>query len=339
PAEPLLFLSRREVAELLGIDDCIVAVERAFRLHAEGRSIAPRLFGLHLDAGALHAKGAGLRLARPYAAVKVNANFPRNPDLHGLPTIQGLLVLFDGERGRPLAVMDSGEITALRTAAATAVAARHLARPESSLAVLVGCGVQGRAQLRALAAVLPLRRVHAIDLDPARARELARDLGPQLGLAIEPGEGLADLDAALRHADVCVTCTTAREPFLRRAAVRPGTFVAAVGADSEEKQEVEPELLAAATVVPDSLDQAAVIGELHWALEGGVMSRADVHAELPEIVAGRRPGRSSAGEITLFDSTGTALQDVAAAVVVYESARAAGLGTPLDLEGRAPAGG
>jgi len=102
--------------------------------------------------------------------------------------------------------------------------------------------------------------------------------------------------------------------------VRPGTFVAAVGADSEDKQEIEPELFAAATIVPDSLDQAAVLGDLHWALAADVMSRADVHAELPEIVAGRRPGRTSPGEITLFDSTGTALQDVAAAAVVYEKA-------------------
>lgn len=333
-AEPLLFLSRREVAGLLGIEECIAAVERAFRLHAEGRSIAPQLFGLHFAAGAFHAKGAGLHLARPYAAVKVNANFPGNESRHGLPTIQGLLALFDGECGRPLAVMDSAEITALRTAAATAVAARHLARPESSVALLVGCGVQGRAQLRALAAVLDLRRVYAIDLDPGRARDLARDLAPQLGLAIEPCAGLADLDQALRLCDVCVTCTTSRRAFLRRLAVRPGTFIAAVGADSEDKQELEPELLAAATLVPDSLDQAAAIGELHWALALGVVSRAQVHAELPEIVAGRRPGRTSPDEITIFDSTGIALQDVAAAVVVYEKACAAGRGVPLELEAR-----
>src|SRR5262249_35838037 len=185
-----LFLSQREVAELLGVEECIAAVERAFLLHAEGRSVAPRLFGLPFAAGPFHAKRAGLHLARPYAAVKVNANFPGNESRHGLPTIQGLLVLFDGENGRPLAVMDSAEITALRTAAATAVAARHLARPDSRVALLVGCGVQGRAQLRALAAVLDLRRVHVLDLDPGRARELARDLAPELGVEIEPSAGL-----------------------------------------------------------------------------------------------------------------------------------------------------
>lgn len=328
--EPLLFLSRRDVVELLDLGDCIAAVERAFDLHARGRSMAPRLFGLPLGDGGLHAKGAGLLLERPYAAVKINANFPGNPGRHGLPTIQGLVVLFDAERGLPLAVMDSAEITALRTAAATAVAARHLARPESSVVSIVGCGVQGRAQLRALAAVLPLRRAYAVDLDPERARGLARDLAPALGFEIEPG---ADLGTAVRRSDVCVTCTTSRRAFLARGEVAPGTFIAAVGADSEDKQELEPELLAAAAVVPDSLQQAAAIGELHWAFAQGLMTPGQVRAELPEIVAGHRPGRSSPEEITIFDSTGTALQDVAAAVVVFENARRRGRGTPLDLAG------
>jgi alanine dehydrogenase len=334
----LLFLSRREVGELLDLGDCIAAVERAFDLHARGGSIGPRLFGLPLGDGGLHAKGAGLRLEQAYAAVKINANFPGNPSRHGLPTIQGLVVLFDAERGVPLAVMDSAEITALRTAAATAVAARHLARPESSVAVLVGCGVQGRAQLRALAAVLPLRQAYAVDLDAERARGLARDLAPALGIEIEPCAGLADLGWALRRADVCVTCTTSRRAFLRRADVPPGLFIAAVGADSEDKQELEPELLAAAVVVPDSLEQAAAIGELHWAFARGLMTPGQVRAELPEIVAGRRPGRSSPEEITIFDSTGTALQDVAAAVVVFQNARARGRGIELDLDGSASAG-
>jgi alanine dehydrogenase len=326
----LLFLSRRDVADLLDLRSCIAAVEQAFRRHAEGRSVAPRLFGLPMGGGGLHAKGAGLLLESAYAAVKVNANFPGNPGRFGLPTIQGLVVLFDGERGVPLAVMDSAELTALRTAAATAVAARHLARPESEVATIVGCGVQGREQLRALALVLRLRRAYAIDLDPQRARALARDLAPELGFPIESG---IHLDQALGVSDVCVTCTTSRQALLRRAAVRGGTFIAAVGTDSEDKQELEPQLLAAATVVPDVLEQAAVIGELHWALEEGLMSRDRVHAELADIVAGLRPGRTSVDEITIFDSTGTALQDVAAAVVVFEQARVRGRGVRLDLDG------
>lgn len=322
----LLYLSGPQVARLLDLPACIDAVERAFLLHAEGQALPPRVFGLHAPAGGFHAKGAGLRLDRLYAAVKVNANFPGNPARHGLPTIQGLLVLFDGENGVPLAVMDSAEITAIRTGAATAVAARRLARPESTVATIVGCGVQGRIQLRALAAVLPLRRAYAVDLDRAKAETLARDLAPELHLDITTGVEVAP---ALAESDVCVTCTTSRAPVVRRSEVRPGTFLAAVGADNEEKRELDPELFGAATVVVDSLEQAAAIGELHWALAEGAVPADRTFVELAEVVAGRRPGRTTTSEITIFDSTGTALQDVAAAVVVLARARTAGVGSVL----------
>jgi ornithine cyclodeaminase/alanine dehydrogenase-like protein (mu-crystallin family) len=132
---------------------------------------------------------------------------------------------------------------------------------------------------------------------------------------------------------VCVTCTPARRAFLSRADVRAGTFVAAVGADSQGKQELEPALVASATLVVDLLEQCAEIGELQHALAAGLMKRTDVHAELADVVAGRRPGRTRADEITVFDSTGTALQDVAAAVVVYEKARATGRGLEVRFDG------
>ena len=137
--------------------------------------------------------------------------------------------------------------------------------------------------------------------------------------------------AALAASDVCVTCTPARKPFLFKDQVRPGTFVAAVGADSADKQELDPHLMAAGVVVTDVLDQCAAIGDLHHALDAGVMSRDAVYAELAEVVAGRKPGRRSPEEITIFDSTGTALEDVAAAVVVYEKAIAAGVGLSVAL--------
>src|SRR5262249_50784955 len=141
-----------------------------------------------------------------------------------------------------------------------------------------------------------------------------------------------DLKAALRESDVCVTCTTSRQAFIQKNAVGPGTFIAAVGADNPEKQEIEPALLASATVVVDVLDQCAEIGELHHALAAGLLTRDRVHAELADVVAGRRRGRTREDEITIFDSSGTALQDVAAAVAVYEKARAAGRGTAVKLD-------
>jgi ornithine cyclodeaminase/alanine dehydrogenase-like protein (mu-crystallin family) len=321
-------LTRRDVKELLSWDECIGTVESAFRLHAEGRSLPPGVLGLRAPDGGFHIKAAGLQLGRPYFAAKTNANFSDNPHRHGLPAIQGVIVLCDATDGRPLAVMDSIEITIRRTAAATAVAARHLAREETRTVTICGCGNQGRAQLRALARVRPVERVFAFDTESAAAETYANELSAELDIDVEP---TSTLEPALAESDAVVTCTPSRRAFLRRESVRPGTFVAAVGADSSEKQELDPQLMAAGVVVVDVLEQCAAIGDLHHAIEAGAMSRSDVHAELADLVVGRKPGRRSAHEITVFDSTGTALQDVAAAALVYEKAVAAGIGIGVAL--------
>lgn len=323
-----LLLTRSDVADLLPMDACIEAIEQAFRLHGEGRADPPGILSVHAPDGGFHIKTGMLELGRSYFAAKANANFPRNPDRFGLPTIQGVLVLADAERGTPLALMDSAEITALRTGAAVAVAARHLARPNAAVVTVCGCGLQGRFLLRALATTLPLTRAYAVDRDAARAVDFAKDMSHALGFEVIASD---DLDAAVRISDICVTCTPARTPILGREPVGPGTLVAAVGADSETKQELEPGLMAAAAIVVDILDQAATIGDLHHAIRAGVLSAGDVRAELGQVVAGLRPGRLSEDEIVIFDSTGMALQDVAAAVAVYERAVRAGRGLEVNL--------
>jgi alanine dehydrogenase len=323
-----LFLSRCEVATLLTVKDCIAAVEHAFRLYGEKRAAPPGMLGMHGESGAFHIKAGFLRLERSYFAAKVNANYPENGPRFGLPTIQGVIVLCDAENGRPLAIMDSMEVTARRTAAATAVAAKYLARRESATLTLCGCGVQGQAQVRALAAVLPLRRVLAFDADPQRAEQFAVALGRELGIEIR---AVRDLRSSVRESDICVTCTTSRKPLLTDADVPPGMFLAAVGADHPEKQELDPALMANCTIVADLAEQCASIGDLHHALTSGRMKISDLHAELGEVVAGNKPGRQAPQERIIFDSTGMALQDVAAAAAVYERAIAMGTGSAVDL--------
>ena len=325
-----LVLTRSDVAALLGLDECIAAVERAFRLHAEGRSLSPAVASVPSRDGAFHVKAAGLadETGRRSFVAKVNGNFPENPRRHGLPTVQGVLVLADADDGRPLAVMDSIEITIQRTGAATAVAAKHLARPDASVVTIYGCGVQGRIQLKALSRVLRLRKAYAFDIDAARAAAYAREMSDELGF---PVETVADPATAPPASDVCVTCTTARQPFLRREHVAPGTLIAAVGADNHDKQELDADLVASSSVVVDVLESCAELGELHHALAAGLMTREDVQATLADVVAGRRPGRRSPEDVVVFDSTGTALQDVATAALVYERAVAAGRGTPIDF--------
>ena len=327
-ARPTLLLTRGDVRALLDLDACIAAVESAFRAEADGTTVPPAVLGVHVDGGGFHIKTAGLLAGPPRFAMKINANFPGNPARHGLPTIQGVVSLHDARDGSLLALLDSIEITILRTAAATAVAAKHLAREDAAVVTIAGCGNQGRSQLRALGRVRTVARVFAWDVDAEAAARYASQMSSELGC---PVSATSDLRDAARRSDIVVTCTPSRVPLLDRGDVSPGCFVAAVGADSDDKQELAPALMADATVVVDILEQCARIGDLHHALAAGVMQRSDVHAELADLVAGRRPGRRSAEEITIFDSTGTALQDVAAAALVYERAGAKGLGMPVEL--------
>jgi alanine dehydrogenase len=318
-----LLLSRSDVERLLTPDECFAAVEDAFRQHALGKTPGPGILGLHARDGSFHIKAALLELDQPYFAAKANANFPHNGARHALPTIQGVVVLCDAVKGSPLAVMDSMALTALRTAAATAVAAKYLAREKCDALLICGCGGQAVAQLRALLRVRSPTRIYAYDQDPAKARAFAGALEAELPLEIAP---VTDLPLAIAASDIVVTCTTSRRYFVAREMVRPGTFVAGIGADNENKQELDPALLAHSKLVTDITEQCAAIGDLHHALDAGAMSRAGVHAELGEIVAALKPGRTSDDEITVFDSSGTALQDVAAAAVVYRRALAQGEG-------------
>jgi ornithine cyclodeaminase/alanine dehydrogenase-like protein (mu-crystallin family) len=264
---------------------------------------------------------ASLELSRPYVATKVNANFPSNPVEHNLPTIQGVVVLIDGANGVPLAVLDSGALTTIRTAAASAVAASLLARANAFTATFIGCGVQARAHLEAMHHVRPLSRIFAIDTRAAVAEEFSVFARDSHGVNVTVASSLA---AATRESHIIVTTTPSRSALLDVGDVSPGTFVAAVGADNEHKQEIAPSLLRAAAVVVDDLEQCAHHGDLHHAITAGVMRREDVRASLDQIVAGTRPGRLSDAEIIVFDSTGLAIEDVAAAALVYERAAADG---------------
>lgn len=325
---PALILTRADVAQLLDLNGCIAAVEDAFRQHALGTAVPPAMLGVHLETGAFHVKAAGVHTPAPYFAAKINGNFAGNRERFGLPTIQGVIVLADLTTGAPLAVMDSIEITIQRTGAATAVAARYLARDEPSVVTIAGCGCQGRVQLRSVAAVRPIVEVHSYDADGDAARRFAVEMAPIVGVPILP---TADLPHALAVSDIVVTCTTARRPLVHAGQIKAGAFLAAVGADHPEKQELDPAVLASAKVVVDALDQAAAIGDLHHAITAGVMRREDAYAELGEVVTGRKPGRQSPEEVFVFDSTGMALQDVAAAALVYERARQRRIGRRVPL--------
>ena len=311
-----LILTRAELQSVLTPEDCLTAVEEAFRAFGEGRMAPAKSLGLHAAAGTFHIKAA---MADVFAA-KINANFPGNPSAHALPTIQGVIVVMDMERGTPLAILDSALITTLRTAAATAIAAKYLAVAAASTITVIGCGTQGRASLDALRRVRPIRKAYAYDMNEAAAHRFASEMDAHAVLS---------LDAAVAESDIVVTCTPARAPVLDARHLHPGLFIAAVGADNPEKQELAPAVLRDSRVVVDILEQAATMGDLHHALDAGMVARDDVHGELADVICGRVRGRVRDDEVFVFDSTGTALQDVAVASLVYQRASERGAGIDI----------
>jgi ornithine cyclodeaminase/alanine dehydrogenase-like protein (mu-crystallin family) len=293
--DEFIILSQQDLRAAMRFDDYVEAVADGFRLLAEGRCASPVPTQIDVAHGAFHLKPANLPRGPGYVAVKVNGNFPDNRARHGLPTIQGAVLLADASNGRPLALLDSAEITLQRTGAATAVAARHLARADARTATICGCGAQAPLQLAALGHALDLRRVFAWDIDPAAARAFATRMAAETGLAVEPVAGLRE---ATRVSDAIVTCTPTRVPLLG---------------------------------LVDVLDQAVVMGDLHHAVAAGAMRAEHVHAELGQVIAGTRPGRRDDDAVIVFDSSGTGIQDAAAAAVAYEVARQRGLGMRCSL--------
>jgi alanine dehydrogenase len=330
--ETTLILGARDVTRFLAIRECIDAIAGALRAHEAGRSRGPASTGFTLPNGSVHAKLAAIENdGRLLVAVKANVNLPGNPNRYGRPTIQGALMLLDGDDGRPLAIMDSIALTSLRTAAVAALAAEHLALADAGTITIVGCGEQGEAQLRAMAAVRPLRAGFALDVDSVKATAFADRMSRELGWRVEVS---TDVATAIAASDICVTCTTAESPLLFAGHLHPGLFVAAVGADNPAKQEIDAAALAESRVVVDSLPACAAGGDLHHAITANLMTEQNVHGELSALVSGRIAGRANRDEVFVFDSTGTALQDVAAATLVYERAVAAGAGVRVLLDDR-----
>ena len=324
-----LLLKRSEIHALLTLPECITAMEQAFTMRAHGQTLSPALMHVEADGGEFHIKSGGLRVGRTYFALKVNGGFFHNQEKYGLPNVLGLILLFDGSNGCPLAVMDSIDITILRTGATIALAARYLARRDVAVVTICGCGKQGRMQLESILYIRPsISQVYAWDVNPVIANEFAAQASNQLNVKVEP---VSHPGEAALVSDVIITCTPARGFYLRRQDIRPGTFIAAVGADSPGKQELEPVLVASSKLVVDILEQCTRVGELQHALSAKLMTIEQVHGELGAVVAGQISGRVNDEEIIIFDTTGSAIQDTAAAVMVYEKAQAMGLGEWMDL--------
>ena len=313
----LPFYNEAEIRAVITAADSVAAIREAFRADGEGRTTVPDVINLAIPGtqGEFHIKTAHVA-GIPHIAVKVASGFYDNP-ARGLPTGTGLMALFDASTGMPVAMLfDNGYLTDVRTGAAGAVAAECLARPQVETVGVIGSGVQARHQVRCLREVRRFTRLVAWSIDPDGLGAYCHEMREELGVEVCAA---ADAQAVARAADVLITATPSRGPIVMEGWVRPGTHVTALGADGPGKQELEARLLASADlVVVDRLSQCRRLGELQHALAAMLMCEGDVHAELGDVVAGKKPGRTTDRQITIADLTGVGFQDTAIASLAYQ---------------------
>lgn len=322
---PVTILTETDLRALVPLDmDAIDCVERAFVALATQSVAMPPILRLDIPEhrGEVDVKTAYIP-GVDHFAIKISPGFFGNPAL-GLPSTNGMMVVLSARTGLVEALLlDNGYLTDVRTAAAGAVAAKHLARDDASVAAILGAGMQARMQLSALAQVRGLSAARVWARDPAKAADFATDMAARLGI---PVTSAATVAVATRGADLIVTTTPAESPILNAADVAPGTHVTAMGSDAEHKNEIDPALIAQATYAADRLAQTRRLGEWHHAIAAGLVADTDTRPELGQIIAGEVPGRTRPDEITVADLTGTGIQDTAIAALALSRARAAKAG-------------
>ena len=313
----LMLVSVDQIKAELTMRDTITIVENAFRLQAEGKTIMP--CKIYLDLAESH---GDFRAMPAYidgaAGIKWVSVFTKNRELD-LPTVLGTIILSDPTTGAVQAVMEGSFITEMRTGATGGVAVKYLARRDASVVGLIGAGVQARTQIMAISEVLPaIKMVKVFDLNGMTASLFAEEMGRKLKLNVKA----VDTIGLAADADVIVTTTPSTRPVLLRQHVKPGTHINAIGADAAGKQELDIEILKSGKIIVDDMEQAAHSGEINVGLTKKEINLNNIYGTLGQVIAGIKKGRETDEEITIFDSTGLAIQDVCCAKFVYEKVKA-----------------
>jgi len=322
-------LHEQEIRDLIGPEEALDAVREAFARMGRGETMVPPVMIIYVpeSEGEVHIKAAHLYHAENYA-VKFASIFEKNPS-RGLPAVSGMVLVFSAATGFLNGMLlDNGFLTDLRTGAAGGVAADLLAKKDVEQVAIVGAGIQGRYQLRALLGVRSPQRAMICDLDAAAAEKYAAEMTQLHGIPVTVA---ASVQEAVESSDVVVCTTPSHKAFVMADWVRPGTHITAMGSDNPMKNELDPALVARADkLVVDSRDMCAINGELHHAVAAGLMTAGDAYAELGEVAAGLKAGRTSDAEITVADLTGLGVQDTAVANVVMRKAQELGVGRTLE---------
>lgn len=324
-----LLLNRKAIAGLVSMKEAVPAVEGVFRQQGLGKTQMPSKIYLHLD------KYSGDFRAMPAYVEKLNKCVLKWVNVHpnnrkiGLPTVMAVIILSDPKNGFPLCIMDGTLVTNLRTGAAGAVAAKYLARKDSKTVGMVGCGEQAQTQLEGLRLIFNTKEIKLWSKDASRSRNFintARAGKEKISIC-------KTVEDCVRGSDIVVTTTPSRKPIVEYSWLKQGCHINAIGADSKGKEELEPLILKKVKVVVDSFAQASHSGEINVPFSKGLIARSDVYAELGNIICGKKKGRVNESEITVFDSTGLAIQDLAVANLVYNFALKKKNGTEIDLIG------
>ncbi len=324
-----LILDRKTVTSLLDMKAAIAAVENIFAQFGLGRAVMPPKLYLNLPQyhGDFRAMPAFAEETAKCSLKWVNTH--ANNSGSGFPSVMAVVILNDPKTGFPLSLMDGTFLTNIRTGAAGAVAAKYLARPESQTVSLVGCGAQARTQLSGLREIFKIRTVKVWGKDKPIVEKFLQDMKRPN----EKMETFATVKDCVQSADIVVTTTPAHKPVVKASWIRPGTHINAIGADAAGKEELDPAIFKKAKVVVDDYRQASHSGEINVPISKKILARKDIYAELGEIVCGRKKGRTAQKEITIFDSTGLAIQDLAMADLIFRKALQKKVGLQINLVG------
>ena len=327
-----LLLTRNDIRNLLTVHDVVDAVEDAFRQKGLKRVQMPPKVYIFFEK-----VGGDFRVMPAYieklnmASVKIVNSHPKNPSEKGLPTVMAVIELIDPDTGFPLAIMDGTYITAMRTMAASIVAIKYLAKKDFSVIGLVGAGVQGQTQAKSILEYFngQIEKFKIYDIISEKAERLCRELSEKFSnVSIEAVDSARK---AVENSDIVITLTPSRKPYVKYDWVSSGTHFNCMGADAPGKQEVDPKILLNAKIIVDDREQAIHSGEINVPISKGILKPDDIYAELGEIIAGLKPGRENDEELTVFVSTGLAIQDTATAYIAYKKAIEQNIGRKINL--------
>lgn len=320
-----LYLTKDDVERLVDMSEIITAVENGYREKGKGAAVIPPRTAIEVARykGFIHFMPAYLR-DLDALAVKIVTTYVENPK-QNLPTVAGTIIVYDPSNGVPLAIMDGTYITAMRTGAAGAVAAKYLARKDASKVTIVGAGVQGRSQLMGLCQVRDVKKVYAYDVDEKRCREYVAEMKKLLQVDIAQVESLQH---AVEDSDIVVTATTSHAPVIKGDWLREGCHVSGFGSHTPEVRELDENVMKRSSHVVVDTMEAKSVGDIAYPLSRNMISEKDI-CEIGDVIVGKEVGRTSTREVTVFKSAGTAILDVSVSARTYQLAKEKGIGRTL----------